>query len=525
MFERRISDPRKRISAFMIAASVLLSGCTLTERLESEDKTSAVQNVAVEQDSTIGLGYYSAEKVNPVTSMSDINTVLCNALYESLFVLDDSFTPQNVLCADYSVSADGLVYTFTLVDDVCFWSGEPLTASDVAESYRLVKNSPGTRYYSRFSEVVKIGIVDDKTVQITLAQPNADFVSLLDIPVFRFGTAQETFAEGTGPFMPVKENGEYHLEAFSDWHGEANPEIDRIELITTVRAKSIVHSFSTGDVSMTRAERICDDPLSPSGAVDVYQTPSTELHYLGVNMKRELTAQPAFRRGLSVLLDRASICENALQTYADPALLPENPQPAAVTEQSYLSDLDQAMTLFSQIGLADSNGDGYLDYAAQGYAARQPVTLTVLVNQENTYKQAVLSQIAIAFAQAGIQTEIVSVDFETFMLELEAGNYDLYYGDVVLQPDFDVRSLLATAGKLNYGKYSHATMDGLLTAERAIGSETARNNFQEYFLQQMPIIPIAFERMQVVLRGGLLQNYETAPAQMFISYPAWRMGS
>lgn len=276
---------------------------------------------------------------------------------------------------------------------------------------------------------------------------------------------------------------------------------------------------------MTRAERICDDPMSPSGAVDVYQTPSTEMHYLGVNMTRELTAQPAFRRGLSALLDRSSICENALQTYADPALLPENPQPDAVTEQSYLTDIGQAMTLFEQIGVTDSNGDGYLDYAMQGTVTRQPVILTVLVNQENAYKQAVLSQIAVFFAQAGIQTEIVSVDFETYLLELEAGNFDLYYGDVVLQPDFDVRTLLATAGKLNYGKYTDVVMDGLLTEERAWRSESVKNNFQDYFLQQMPIIPFAFERMQVVLRGGLLQNYEAAPAQMFISYPAWRMGS
>ena len=525
MYQKRMKKYfKKRILAGFLAA-LMLSGCTLTERLESVDEAGAIQHNIVKEENVIGLGYYAAENVNPVTSMSDINAVLCNALYESLFVLDDQFVPQKVLCEDYTVSSDGLVYTFRLIDGVTFWSGEPLTASDVAESYRLVKNSPGTRYYSRFSEVIKITALDHQTVEITLSQPNADFVSLLDIPVFRFGTANDEFSDGTGPFMPVKDAGAYHLEAFSNWRGEKNPQIDHIELITTVRAKSIVHSFSTGDVSMTRAERICDDPLSPSGAVDVYPTPSTEMHYLGVNMKRELTAQPAFRRGLSVLLDRASICENALQTYADPAILPQNPQPEAVTEQSFLPDITQATKLFEQIGLTDSNGDGYLDYAVQGFRTRQPVVLQILVNQENTYKQAVLSQITLAFAQVGIQTEILSVDFETFQLELTTGNYDLYYGDVVLQPDFDVRSLLATAGKLNYGGYSDLYMDGLLTAERGSGTDSAKNNFQEYFLQQMPIIPIAFERMQVVLRGGLLQNYMTAPAQMFINYPEWRMGS
>lgn len=515
----------KKICVLVLTFTMLLEGCTLTERLEPANTAQTDQIAQTEQNDRIGLAYYSAEKVNPVTSMSDINAILCNALYEGLFVLDDTFTPQAVLCEEYTVSANGLVYTFTIKEGVSFWSGEPLTATDVAESYRLVKNSPGTRYYSRFSEVTKIRAVDTRTVEITLAQPNVDFVSLLDIPVFRAGTQDDDFADGTGPFMPVRENGEYHLSAFQDWHGETNPEIDRIDLITTVRAKSVVYSFSTGDVSMTRVERISDEPVSLSGAVDIYQTPSTELHYLGVNTKNELLALPEFRRAVSAVIDRTDICKNALQTYADPALLPQNPQPDYVTEQSFTADIDQAVALLNQIGVSDSNGDGVLDYAANGARTRQPVLLRILVNTENTYKQAVLSQISLSLSQVGIQTEIVSVDFETYLTELEAGNFDLYYGDVVLQPDFDVRALIATAGKLNYGAYSDLTMDGLLTAARAGTDETAKRSFQQYFLQQMPIIPIAFERVQVVLRGGLLQNYETAPAQMFISYPMWRRGS
>ncbi len=512
----------KRAAAGLVAAA-LLSGCTLTERLESTTGQDAAQHTAVQRTDRIGLAYYTAEPVNPVTSRTDINVILCNALYEGLFVLDDTFTPQNVLCESYEVSPDGLVYTLKLVDGVTFWSGAPLTATDVVESLRYAKSTAGARYYSRFLEVEQIAVVDSKTVRIRLTQPNANLISLLDVPVFRAGTAKEPFSDGTGPFMPVRENGAYHLVAYPDWHGELNPEIDSIELVSTVRAKSVVHSFSTGDVSMIRTERICDDPLSPSGAVDVYQTPSTELHYLGANMKRQLPAISEFRRAVSVLIDRASICENALQTYADPVLLPQQPQPVTVTEQSYLADLDQAMKLFAQIGISDTNGDGYLDYAAEHYLNRQPVVLTILTNAENSYKQAVLSQISLALSQAGIQTVITAVDFQTYQTELMAGNYDFYYGDVVLQPDFDVRPLIATGNTLNYGGYTDPVMDSLLTAKRTQGTEAAEQMFQNYFLQQMPIIPIAFERMQVVLRGGLIQNYETAPAQMFVNYPAWRM--
>ena len=67
-----------------------------------------------------------------VLDSTSINRLLCEALYEGLFEVSGTFTAQNVLCASYA--GDGTTFTFTLRDDVTFWSGEKLTAADVAAS-------------------------------------------------------------------------------------------------------------------------------------------------------------------------------------------------------------------------------------------------------------------------------------------------------------------------------------------------------------------------------------------------------
>jgi peptide/nickel transport system substrate-binding protein len=74
-------------------------------------------------------------------------------IWEGLFELDNTFTARNVLCDSYSVSEDGLVWTFYLRTGITFSDGSPLTAAEAAQSLQLAKKA-GTRYSGRLSAVV-----------------------------------------------------------------------------------------------------------------------------------------------------------------------------------------------------------------------------------------------------------------------------------------------------------------------------------------------------------------------------------
>ncbi len=98
------------------------------------------------------------------------------------------------LADNYTVSDDGLTYTFKLRDGVKFHNGRPLTASDVKYSLERAVNpatqSPGGGYYSmikgfddltagRAKELSGIATPDDRTVVFTLTRPDATFLHLL----------------------------------------------------------------------------------------------------------------------------------------------------------------------------------------------------------------------------------------------------------------------------------------------------------------------------------------------------------
>ena len=523
----------RRVVAVCAASTLLLSGCTpLTQGQTTGDEHAAQQDTQTDAQttpqskSTFGLAYYANEKINPVLSVSRINRILCEALYEGLFVLDSNFTPQPMLCDTYS--GDGVNWTFTLKQGVKFWSGNDLRASDVVYSYQTAMKNSASPYYNRLQQVQSISASDDRTVHIQLKSPNTSLLRLLDVPVFRQGTEGEVFSDGSGPYQPQSDGSIRWLVPFTGWREGVLTVFPKIDLISTTRADAVVTSFETGDISMTRADRISATPATFKGAAEVYQTRTTDLHYLGVNYGRTPYQIGAVRQAISYALDRDRLCSTQLQSFADPAVLPVNPQPAANDKLSYslTQNDDKALALLAATGIKDTNGDGVLEAPTEN-ATRSPLQPVILVNAENTFKVAVVQQIISDLQQIGIRATMESVPFDEYQNRIRKGEYDLYYGETILTADFDLRPLIAQGGTLNLSGYASAVTDSLLTQERAATGDSlqaAQSALYSHLLVAMPIVPIAFTRGQVITRSALIKGYAPAPFDMFYGIKDWKAG-
>ena len=582
---------KRALAALLAALCVLSAACGADEEGEQEP----VDNVQV-SDAYFGLAWYQNGTLNPVLDNTDINRVLCEALYEGLFEVTNSFTAENVLCESYE--GDGTTFTFTLLEGVTFWSGAPLTADDVVASLQAAQTNESSPYYNRLTEVSSIQAVGDRTVRIVLTSPNINFPRLLDIPIYREGSADSgSFADGTGPYRPVEGDNGWTLEANENWHGGFLGSIRHITLVSLTRADAALSSFQTGDVSLMRAARIDPDPPNVGGSVDTVQTAGASLHYLGFNYDNSLLANAGVRRALSAALDRTSLCETQLQTFADPAVLPVNPQPSESGLSINLSaDPNGAAQLLrealqaggSETGSGDestsdegyydeetgeyiepdTSDEGYYDEetgeyvepdtadegyydeetgeyiepdtADEGYYdeetgeyvepdssstpavgadAETVLSIRLLVNSDNAFKAAAADQIAASWnALGGVQVTVVKQPYETFLSMLQSGDFDVYYGETQLTADFDLRPLLSENGSLNYGGYASETMSAAIAAQRSGGSMV---DFYQTFLSEMPIVPVAFECGQIIIRKGLIDNYQPAPYNAFAALETW----
>jgi peptide/nickel transport system substrate-binding protein len=158
------------------------------------------------------------------------------------------------LAESYTVSDDGLTYTFKLRDGIKFHNGRALTPADVKYSLERAVNpatqSPGGGYFSaiegydaltggKATELSGVRIVDDKTVSVTLTRPDATFLHLMAInfayvvpkeEVEKAGSDWGKKPVGTGAFKFVEWVPGQHivLERNKDYYRKGVPYLDKL---------------------------------------------------------------------------------------------------------------------------------------------------------------------------------------------------------------------------------------------------------------------------------------------------------
>ena len=492
----------KRITALaaaLLLALSLLTGCAQIDEAEEPlfppEEDPAPEETAAALPSAFSLPYLAGQPLNPLTCPDGMQQTAASLLYEGLFHLDGQFTPQPLLCASYTYDPEALTYVLTLRQGVVFSDGSPLTAADVRATLTAARSS--ARYAPRLADVKSIS-AGNGTVTLTLSRPNSALPALLDIPILKSGTEKKDIPTGTGPYLYDESSTPCLLASQNWWQGGGQP-VERIVLTETADAESMLYRFTSHDVQLLVSDLTGTDSVTVSGSVRCTDADTTVFQYLGINTAVKPLDDAAFRRCLSLGLNRQALVSGLLSGHARAAQFPVSP-----ASPLYPSELD---TAFSATAFAD---------ALAACKTRPARTLRLVVNSENAFKVSMAQQIAAAFTASGIPMEAVSLPWEEYTAALAAGRFDLYYGEVRLLADWDVSSLLATGGSLNYGGWSDAQCNQLLEACRSSADrEAALNALYRYLRGQTPILPVCFKTVSALYESDVLEGLTPTAAEPF----------
>ena len=152
------------------------------------------------------------------------------------------------------------------------------------------------------------------------------------------------------------------------------------------------------------------------------------------------------------------------------------------------------------------------------------VSVTLLVNEENSFKVSAAQEIAAALSRYGLTVTVDSVPWETYLQRLQDGSFDLYYGECRLTADWDILELVGTEGSLNYGGFSDEDTDVLPAACRT-ASEGQRSKaltaLWQDLLEKMPIAPLCFKSDSVLTTTGLVEGLTATETDPFFSLEQW----
>lgn len=519
---------RGRLAALLLSGALLLScaACapdTVEETPVPTDPApaqTAGQSQSQTEQREFVLPCYAAESFHPITGGNRTNLTLAPLMYEGLYELDQSFTPSPVLCASALTDETGLIWTFTLREGVTFSDGSLLTASDVVYSLQLAMGA-SSPYAGRFSGVTGIGAGEGKTVTITLSAPNGALPALLDIPIVKESGGTPL---GTGPYVLTGEGDSLALEARDGWwKGEEVP-LKRIPLYNVREADGMIHAFDTQDISLVTVDITGSNALGYSGTYEVWDYATSVMLYIGYNTASGPCADQDLRKALSYGYERTAVTKSILSQHARAAALPVSPA-------SPLYD----GTLAGTLEYAPQTAEQLLEEAGWSLGADglrtngwQNLSLRFIVNTDNTYKVSAAEYLAQGLGKLGITVQLDKLSWEDYVAALTAGEFDLYLGEVKLTGDFDLTALIAPDGALNYGKYSDADAQTLLTAFRAAGEgqrETAASALYTHLAETAPFTPICFKNWSVLTHWGSLTGLSPTQQNVFYGLTGWEMGN
>lgn len=491
----------------LVLALLLLAGCGNTGDVSSSSgsqssssDSSSSQEEPVKNTQPFTLAAYPAYSFHPALSTSQANLTLAPLMYESLFTLDSHFEATPQLCQSYTVSDDGLTWTFQIRPGITFSDGTPLTGEIVAQALQTARD-PASRYAKRLANVSGVSGSGEQ-VTVTLTTPNGALPTLLDIPIALDSSNRPL---GTGPYVLVEEGGKLYLNLRGDWwQGSSNLSLQQIPLATMTQKEQVATAFNSGEVTLIDADITGSNDLGYSGSYEVWEYNTTGMIYLGFQTAHGVCQDPQVRQAIARAIDRSAVTDSIYARHATASTLPVHPDSAFYDEET-AKVLDYDLSALKSAGLEGKS-------------------LTLLVNIEDMAKSAAANRIAQDLETAGLRVTVERLAWEDYVKALERGQFDLYLAEVYLTADFDLTALVTPQGELNYGGWNDAAVPTLLeNARKAQGEQrvTAMAALLNYLNQNAPIAPICFQDGTVLTQYDRVENLSPVQGNVFANLSQW----
>lgn len=395
----------------------------------------------------------------------------------------------NDLATDYSPSADGLTWTFTLREDAVFTNGDALTADDVAYTINTIRETDGAAV--DLSMVKAAVALDATTVELQLTKPyNAILYTLAVVGIIPEGAYDENYGEhpiGSGRYMLQQwDKGQQAiLVANPDYYGEA-PKMDKVTVLFMEEDAALAAVKSgKADIAYTSAsysnlevkgydiiscESVDSRGISlPTVAAGGTKADGDNDYPLG----NDVTADPAIRQAMNYAVDRELMAENVLNGYGTPAYSVCDGMPWASSNIRIATDVDKARQFLADGGWKDSDGDGVVE--KDGVVA----SLELYYSASDSVRQALAAEFANQMAEIGIEVKPIGSDWDTM--------YQHEYSDMILwgwgsNSPTEFYNLTYSSAWGNYASYNDAEVDGLL--EKAVTATDEKESY-EYYCQAM----------------------------------------
>jgi len=435
----------------------------------------------------------------------------------------------------WTISDDGLVYTFTLRDHT--WSdGTPVTAGDFEFAlHRLLAPETAAQYASilytvknakALNEATMEGMdnlgvkaIDDKALEITLEYPAPYFIEQLThvtafpVPKHKVDELGEDWVKpgnlvSNGGYVVTEWVPNDHVtvvknEAFYD---AENVTIDQVTFYPTEERNAGTKRFRAGELDIQydfASEQI--DWLKDNLSDQTRISPWLNTYYYTFNLEKPPFDNLAVRQALAMAIDRETIVDKVLRTgeVAAYAMVPPG-----------TGGYDQ----LGEVSWKDMPYDDRLAQAKEllaeaGYGPDNPLKFQLRYNTSEQHKKVAIA-IASMWKGLGVQPELFNSEVKVHYNDLQEGNFEVARAGWAA--DFnDPQNFLflmeGDTGPLNYAQFDNPDFNRLMDQSDVTTDPAERlklmREAEVIAMNDLPIVPI-FYGVSKNLVSPRVQGYE-----------------
>jgi len=233
----------------------------------------------------------------------------------------------------WKLSEDGLIWEFTLRDNVLFHNGELLNARDVKFSIERLLLGPhsymfdmikGVKDFKRNKNknVEGIKITGNYNIKIELDHPYIPFLRNLAVTCGSIVKETKDGLIGAGPYkLKEWEKGtKIIVEAFEDYFGK-KPFCDEVHFIICQDEKETVRRFLEGEFDIIDVPGSIDkEEFLQKNEINVESLSIYDIYYIGINVKEQTPFKKTMvRQALNYAVDREGYIQKIAKDRAIPA--------------------------------------------------------------------------------------------------------------------------------------------------------------------------------------------------------------
>ncbi len=448
-------------------------------------------------------------------------SIILRDLYEGLVVHGPKAEVTPGVAESWTVSDDGLVYTFTLREDATWSNGDPVKADDFVFSYRRILDpATGAKYADILypiagaepvnkgeAPVEELGVraVDERTLEITLGSATPYFMELLthqtSLPVHPPSVGEHGMAF-TRPGNMIS-NGAYtlvewvpnaHIKAVKNesFHDADNVAIDEVYYYPTEDRSAALRRFMAGELhSNNDAPTEQMDFIRAELGDQLRIAPYLGTYYYAVNTEKAPFDDVRVRQALSMAIDREFLAD---EIWAGAMVPGYSFIPPGIGNYG-----EPAMADYADLPMFDREEEAIALLAEAGFGPDNPLQVEIRFNtSENHQKTA--TAIADMWKPLGVQTTFFNTDLKTHYAHLrDRGDIDIaragWIGDYSDPQNFLFMVESDNLG-FNYARYANPEYDALMD-EAAVTTDLEERaqillEAEKIFMRDLPFIPLMY---------------------------------